>query len=73
MQWVQGHSNIPSNDLADRAAKNTTTIASHTYHPRSLSWAFRVINELLHDDPPTKVQVKEVYRKISVDLRDIKP
>ena len=73
MQWVQGHSNIPSNDLADRAAKNTTTIASHTYHPRSLSWAFRVINELLHDHPPTNVQAKEVYRKISVDLRDIKP
>ena len=73
MQWVPGHSNIPSNDLADRAAKDATTIASHTYHPTSLSWAFRVVNELLHDDPPTHIQAKEVYRKISVDLRDIKP
>lgn len=62
VQWLAGHSNIPSHDLTDRAAKDPTTIASHTYHPTSLSYAFQVINEQLHYVPPAHVKTKEDFR-----------
>ena len=71
---MPGHSNIPSNDLADRAAKEATTIESNTIHPTPLSCVFQVINELFCDDPPSHARTSKIYQhcKTLNDLQQIK-
>ena len=74
IQWVQGHSNIPGNHLADRAAKEATTIEPDAIHPTPLSCVFQVINELIRDGPPSHARTSEIYQhhKTSTDLQQIK-
>ena len=71
IQWVPGHSNIPTNDLADRAAKETTTIETDTIHQKPLSCAFQVMNELFRGDSPSHARTSEIYqhRKTKIKSR----
>ena len=74
IQSVPEHSNIPGNNLANRAAKEATTIESDTIYPTPLSCAFQVINELFRDGPPLHARKTKIYedRKTSTDLQQIK-
>ena len=73
IQWVPAHSNIHSNDLADRAEKEGTIIESDTIHPTPVSCAFQVINDLFCNDPPSHVQISKIcqQRKASIDLKQL--
>ena len=45
IQWIPDHSNIPSNRLVDRAAKEPTTIATNTMFLVFLSSSFRLLKK----------------------------
>ena len=66
-------SSIPGNDLADKAAKEATIIATDTTFPISLSSSIQVINETIHDAPPIHERVTAVYkhRRVSRDVKQI--
>ena len=73
IQGIPGHSAILDNDLADEAAKKSTTIATDTILPVSLSIFIQVINEIFHDTLPTHKRVALVYqhRRVSHDAKQI--
>ena len=64
---------IPGNDLADKAAKEATTIATDTILPISLSSSIQAINETIRDAPPIHKRVAAVYkhRTVSRDAKQI--
>ena len=71
IQWVPGNSNISGNGLANRAAKEATTVASDTIHSTPMSCAFQVIDEFFHDHLPSHVQTSKIYQhpKASTNLQ----
>ena len=62
IQWIPGYSAIPSNELAYKAAKEATAIVTNTILPVSFSSSIQVINQTIHDDPPTHERVAQVYQ-----------
>ena len=74
VQWIPGHSSIPGNDLADKATREATTIATKTILLISMSSSIQVINDTFCDAPPTHEQVVAVYhlRRVSRDTKQIK-
>ena len=67
VQCVPGHCNIPSNDLADTAAKHAATIASDTVTLRY----YHALYESLMNCSMMVHLLTFKQRKISVDLREI--
>ena len=73
IQRILGHSSIPGNDLADKGAKEATTIATNTVLPISMSSSIQVINDTICDAPPPHERVAAVYqhRRVSQDMNQI--
>ena len=73
IQWIPGHSAIPRNDLANKAAKEATTIATDTILPVSFSSSIQVISETIRNTLPTHERIALVYqhRRVSYDGKQI--
>ena len=61
IQWIPGHSANPCSDLANKAAKEPTTVATDTIFSISLSSSIQVMNKMIRDAPPIHEQVASVY------------
>ena len=73
IRCIPVHSAIPSNDLADRAVKEATTITTDANHPVSFSSSIQVINETMCDSLPSQERVALIYqhRKTSRDAKEV--
>ena len=70
---MNGHPAIPGNDVADKAPKEATTIATDTILPVSFSSSIQVINETICDAQPTyeHFAVISQHRRVSCDAKQI--
>ena len=70
----QEHSEIPGNELGNQAAKEATSIVTHTILPVSFSSSLQVINNKIRDNPPIHSQVAQIYQhqRGSGDSKQIK-
>ena len=66
IQCIPGYSDIPGNELAERAAKESTSIAANSIHHVSLSRFLQVINDKIRDNPLTDERIARVcqHRKV---------
>ena len=73
IQWIPGHSSILGNNLAGKAAKEATIIATDITLPISLSSSIQTINETIRDAPPIYERVPAVYKhqRVSRDVKQI--
>ena len=71
IQWILVYYAIPGNDIANKAAKKTTSIATNRILPTSLSSSIQVINDTISDTPPTHERVDSIYQRLRVS-RDVK-
>ena len=76
IQWIPGHSDIPGNELVDKAVKEAIIIVTSTilYSPVSLSSSLQVINDKICDNPSTHKWVTWIYQhgKGSCDSKQVK-
>ena len=73
IQWIPGPSEIAGNKLADKVAKEATTIATNNILSVSLSSSILAYKEIIHDDSSTSERVTQVYQnqKASWDSKQI--
>ena len=73
IQWIPGYFAIPGNHLANKAAREATTIATYTILPVSLSSSIQVITDTICDTLPTHKHTVLVYqhRRVSHDAKQI--
>ena len=66
IQWVPGHSGIPGNEEADRAA-NEACLLNENCRPVSFRGISPVIKKSIQDRPcrPAELHIKEIYSKYS--------
>ena len=72
-QWISGHSVIPGNDLANKVAKEATTITTDKILPVSFPISIQVINETIHNILPTHKHIALMYQhwRVSCDAKQI--
>ena len=61
IQWILGDSNIPGNDLANRAAKLATDLQPLAELPIAFSSALNVIKKVITDPTVTHNRTRKIY------------